>query len=157
MLSMLARMTISLALFSLPAIALAQEQAPAAGQTREPAPYTDSRPLIAWVAPQAAPARPAPASQPDIETLIRQGNKSMREGDILGARALYREAFATGDAAAALVMARSYDPVYAGRIAGRNAEPDAAKALEWYGRARDAGAGLTAEVRIEELRHFLDG
>jgi TPR repeat protein len=112
---------------------------------------------MALLAPQTAPARETAASGVDIETLIRQGNKSMREGDILGARALYGKACASGDPAAALAMGRSYDPVYAGRIAGRNAEADPAKALEWYGRARDAGAGLTAAVRIEELRHFLNG
>jgi hypothetical protein len=94
-------------------------------------------------------------SSPEVEALIRQGNKRMREGDILGARQSYQEAFASGEAAAALVMARSYDPIYFALIAERNAEPEPAKAFEWYGRARAAGAVQTAMVRIEDLKRFM--
>ena len=79
----------------------------------------------------------------------------MREGDILGARQSYQKAFASGDAAAALVMGRSYDPIYFARIAARNAEPEPAKAFEWYRRAMNAGAIQTAMVRIEDLNGFL--
>ena len=79
----------------------------------------------------------------------------MREGDILGARQSYQKAVASGDAAAALVMGRSYDPIYFARIAERNAEPDPAKAFEWYRRAMDAGAVQTAMVRIGDLEVYL--
>ena len=92
---------------------------------------------------------------PEVEGLIREGNKRMREGDILGARQSYRQAFASGDPAAALVMGRSYDPIYFKRIAARNAEPEPAKAFEWYRRAMNAGAIQTAMVRIEDLNGFL--
>ncbi len=92
---------------------------------------------------------------PEVEDLIREGNKRMREGDILGARQSYQQAVASGDAAAALVMGRSYDPIYFARIAGRNAEPEPAKAFEWYRRAMDAGAVQTAMVRIDDLKGFL--
>jgi TPR repeat protein len=92
---------------------------------------------------------------PIREDLIREGNKRMREGDILGARQSYRKAVASGDAAAALVMGRSYDPIYFARIAVRNAEPDPAQAFEWYRRAKDAGAVQTAMVRIDDLKGFL--
>jgi TPR repeat protein len=93
--------------------------------------------------------------RPEVEALIREGNKRMREGDILGARQSYQKAVAFGDAAAALVMGRSYDPIYFAKIAGRNAEPEPAKALEWYGRAMDAGAVQTAMVRIGDLKRFV--
>ncbi len=101
------------------------------------------------------PARPRYVPRPEVEALIRQGNKLMREGDIVGARRSYQEAFASGDAAAALVMGRSYDPIYFARIVERNAEPEPAKAFEWYGRASDAGAVQTATVRIEDLKRFM--
>ena len=52
-------------------------------------------------------------------------------------------------------MGRSYDPIYFARIAGRNAEPDPAKAFAWYHRAKDAGAVQTAMVRIGDLKVFL--
>jgi len=92
---------------------------------------------------------------PSVEDLIRDGNKRMREGDILGARQSYQKAVVSGDAAAALVMGRSYDPIYFARIAERNAEPDPAQAFAWYRRAKDAGAVQTAMVRIDDLKVFL--
>ncbi len=120
--------------------------APAAQQ---PAPY---RPTAL-----AAPGLPLwGAPQPEIEDLIREGNKRMREGDILEARALYQKAVAFGDPEAALAMGRSFDPIYFGRIDKKNAEPDAAKAFDWYRKAMDAGAVQTAKVRIENLKHFLN-
>jgi TPR repeat protein len=94
-------------------------------------------------------------ARPNVEDLIREGNKRMREGDILGARQSYQKAVASGDAAAALVMGRSYDPIYFERIAGRNAEPDPAQAFAWYRQAMGAGAVQTAMVRIEDLKGFL--
>jgi hypothetical protein len=99
-------------------------------------------------------ARRAP--RPEVEDLIREGNKRMREGDILEARQFYQKAVAFGDPEAALAMGRSYDPIYFARIDKKNAEPDAAKAFDWYRRAMDAGASQTAMVRIENLKHFLN-
>jgi hypothetical protein len=101
------------------------------------------------------PAKAKHMPRPEVVTLIRKGNKLMREGDITGARAAYREAVAFGDPAAALVMGRSYDPIYFARIVERNAEPDPAKALEWYGLAREEGAVQTAMVRIKDLKRFM--
>jgi hypothetical protein len=105
----------------------------------------------------AAPAFQARgAPQTEIEDLIREGNKRMREGDILEARQLYQKAVAFGDPEAALAMGRSYDPIYFSRIDRKNAEPDAARAFDWYRKAMDAGAAQTAKVRIENLKHFLN-
>ncbi len=92
----------------------------------------------------------------EIEDLIREGNKRMREGDILEARQLYQKAVALGDPEAALAMGRSYDPIYFARIDKKNAEPDAAKAFDWYRKAMDGGANQTAKVRIDNLKHFLN-
>ncbi|MBI4725310.1 MAG: hypothetical protein HY765_10115 [Rhodomicrobium sp.] len=96
------------------------------------------------------------ASRPEVEDLIREGNKRMRDGDIVEARLLYQKAVALGDPEAALAMGRSYDPIYFARIDKKNAEPDAAKAFDWYRRAMDAGASQTAMIRIENLKHFLN-
>jgi hypothetical protein len=108
----------------------------------------------------AAPVASRKYPRPETEDLIREGNKRMREGDILEARQFYQKALALGDAAgdavAALAMGRSYDPIYFARIDKKNAEPDAAKAFDWYRKARDAGAAQTALVMIENLKHFLN-
>ncbi len=120
----------------------------------------------ATLAPQIAVAAPSPFTQrlstnraaprPEVEDLIREGNKRMREGDIVEARQFYQRAVAFGDAEAALAMGRSFDPIYFARIEKKNADPDAAKAFDWYKRAMDAGASQTAMVRIENLKHFLN-
>ena len=105
----------------------------------------------------AAPAEQAKPSMPlpEVEALIREGNKRMREGDIKGARRSYEDALVFGDVAAALVMGRSYDPIYFARIPAPNAPPEPAKAFEWYQRAMLAGAFDTARVRIADLKQFL--
>jgi hypothetical protein len=130
-------------------------------QTVTPSPLPQaSVPYQASLSPGAAPAgggavrRASP--RPEVEDLIREGNKRMREGDILDARQFYQRAVAFGDPEAALAMGRSYDPIYFARIDKKNAEPDAAKAFDWYRKAMDAGAAQTAMVRIENLKHFLN-
>lgn len=90
-----------------------------------------------------------------IETLIRTGNEHMRNGDILGARQFYLQATASGDAAAALAMGRSFDPIYFEKLVKGNAGPNPSRALKWYERAKNAGAVQTASIRIEELRRFM--
>jgi TPR repeat protein len=108
---------------------------------------------------QAAQAPGAPvkgAPRTEIEDLIQDGNKRMKDGDILEARRLYQKAVALGDPEAALAMGRSYDPIYFARIDKKNAQPDAAKAFDWYRKAMDGGASQTARVRIENLQHFLN-
>jgi hypothetical protein len=107
-------------------------------------------------APGSPADQPKAASRTEIEDLIRDGNKRMKEGDILEARRLYQKAVGLGDPEAALAMGRSYDPIYFARIDKKNAEADAAKAFDWYRKAMDGGAAQTAKVRIENLKHFLN-
>ncbi len=107
-------------------------------------------------APNASSDQQKVAPKAEIEDLIREGNKRMRDGDILEARQLYQKAVALGDPEAALAMGRSYDPIYFARIDKKNAEPDAAKAFDWYRKAMDGGAYQTAKVRIDNLKHFLN-
>jgi hypothetical protein len=107
-------------------------------------------------APGTSTDQPKVAPKTEIEDLIREGNKRMREGDILEARQLYQKAVGLGDPEAALAMGRSYDPIYFARIDKKNAEPDAAKAFDWYRKAMDGGANQTAKVRIDNLKHFLN-
>jgi len=107
-------------------------------------------------APGTPAEQPKVASRTEIEDLIRDGNKRMKEGDILEARRLYQKAVGLGDPEAALAMGRSYDPIYFARIDKKNAEADAAKAFDWYRKAMDGGASQTAKVRIENLKHFLN-
>jgi hypothetical protein len=151
-----------------PAFSTQTVSSPGADTTAPARPEPESAEPAFRAAP--APAAPAPAPrfasapvspqrggpQADIEDLIREGNKRMREGDILEARQFYQKAVALGDPEAALAMGRSFDPIYFARIDKKNAEPDAAKAFDWYRKAMDGGAVQTAKVRIENLKHFLN-
>ena len=99
-------------------------------------------------------------STPEIDTdpltqlLIRDGNKLMREGDILGARRLYEQAAANGNPEAALAMGRSYDPSYFEKLPVQTGKPDPATAFQWYKQALDGGL-VTARVKIDGLKQWL--
>lgn len=104
--------------------------------------------------PRPGAREPMPGG--DIQDLIREGNRHMREGDILKAREFYEQAVQTGNAEAALAMGRSFDPSYFDRLERRTGEPDPAKAFEWYREAMNAGLDRAAQVRIENLRRYLN-
>jgi hypothetical protein len=150
--------------FPQPPVTPAPQTAYPRGGTTVPATAAAPSPPAFQLSPSPPVQEPPPTRRanprPEVEDLIREGNKRMREGDILEARQFYQKAVALGDAAgdaeAALAMGRSYDPIYFARIDKKNAEPDAAKAFEWYRKARDAGQAQTAMVRIENLKHFLN-
>ncbi len=146
------------------------ETVPSAGAAIAPQAESSAKPAsLTGAGPQTVPSRQAALQAPgalgnqpkfaprtEIEDLIRDGNKRMKEGDILEARRVYQKAVALGGPEAALAMGRSYDPIYFARIDRKNAEPDAAKAFDWYRKAMDGGASQTAKVRIENLKHYLN-
>jgi TPR repeat protein len=77
------------------------------------------------------------AGRQDVSELIEQGKRFFEMGDLSAARILFTRAVKAGDAAAAVGMGMTYDPVaLAGRgIRGVAADPDKARA--WYERAKD--------------------
>jgi hypothetical protein len=100
--------------------------------------------------PRSSPEMPSaePASVPatksanlqDVELLIDRGRQSFEAGDLIGARILFLRAVIAGDAAAAVAIGATYDPVIlADRgVHGRVADLD--KARRWYERAREMGS-----------------
>jgi hypothetical protein len=96
----------------------------------------------------------APETDFLTQTLINDGHKKMREGDILAARKLYEQAAASGNAEAALSMGRSYDPSYFEKLSVKTGKPDPATAFEWYKQALEGGS-TTAKVRIDALKTWL--
>ena len=63
----------------------------------------------------------------------------MRIGDISGARLMYGRAEESGHAAAAIALARTYDPEVLVAMGVHGITGDAAAAAHWYSRARDLG------------------
>ncbi len=123
-------------------------------------------PFTLTVTSKVASQQPAAATtaqgedQAQIETdfltqmLVRDGNKQMREGDIIAARRLYEQAAMSGSPAAALAMGRSYDPTYFEKLTIKTGKPDPAAAFEWYKKALDGGLS-TARIKIDALKQWL--
>jgi hypothetical protein len=116
--------------------------------------------IVADTSGQATQLVEVTEETPAIETdnltqlLIRDGNKLMRDGDIIGARRLYEQAAANGNPEAALAMGRSFDPSYFEKLPIRTGTPDPATAFQWYKQALDGGL-VTARVKIDGLKQWL--
>ncbi len=120
----------------------------------------DEAALAIASADRAAQIAEVPEETPRIETdvltqlLIRDGNKLMRNGDILAARRLYEQAAASDNPEAALAMGRSFDPSYFEKLPIKTGKPDPATAFQWYKKALDGGL-VTARVKIDGLKQWL--
>jgi len=76
----------------------------------------------------------------------------MAVGDVAAARIVFQRAAQAGDAAAALAMGATYDPLVLNKIGvvGVTADPD--KARGWYVKAQQLGSP-EAPRRLELLAH----
>ena len=97
---------------------------------------------------------PPPTGDFLTQMLIRDGNRLMRDGDIVAARSLYEQAAAYGNAEAALAMGRSFDPSYFERLPVKTGKPDPATAFEWYKKASDGGL-TTGRVETDALKDWM--
>jgi TPR repeat protein len=112
--------------------------------------------------PAAVPASPAPdqavsAGQPvrtldaeSIKLLMQQGEQFVASGDLVAARLVYRRAAESGNAAAALALGATFDPIVLAKIGVRGVGADVEKARSWYERAKEFGSP-DAPRRLEML------
>ena len=141
----------------------AQGAAPAPGVV--PAPGVASAPSATSIRAEPAPALPqgqppeeaAPAGKPlraldpgSIKLLLQQGEQFVASGDLASARLVYRRAAEAGDAAAALALGATYDPVVLAKIGVRGMGADVEKARAWYEKAKEFGSP-DAPRRLEML------
>lgn len=82
--------------------------------------------------------------------LTRRGDEMIRIGDISAARLFYARAAAGGSGAAALAMARTYDPLVLTMIGARGIPGNVAMAVTWYRQALALGAEEARE-RLAQL------
>jgi hypothetical protein len=122
-----------------------------AAPTRDPVP--DPTPPIApaIVPPSttAAALTTAPAG-PDIVILLQRGDALLATGDVAAARLFYERAAERGDAAGAIGIAKTYDPLFLAQAGFRTVRSDVAQATTWYRRALAAG-NADAAPRLERL------
>jgi hypothetical protein len=98
---------------------------------------------VAEFRPISAPAQDAPAkpvAREDASALVQQGKEFFDVGDLVAARILFRRAANAGDAAAAVAMGATYDPVVLAERGVRGVAADLDKARAWYERAKDMGS-----------------
>jgi hypothetical protein len=112
--------------------------------------------------PAAVPAGPAPdqavsTGQPvrtldaeSIKLLMQQGEQFVASGDLVTARLVYRRAAESGNAAAALALGATFDPIVLAKIGVRGVGADVEKARSWYEKAKEFGSP-DAPRRLEML------
>ena len=111
-----------------------------AGVTRptpSPAPAGEPGPKPAMADPAADTTS---AVRQDASGLTAQGKQFFETGDLVAARILFMRAVKAGDAAAAVAMGATYDPVVLAERGVFGVPADLDKARAWYGRAQDMGS-----------------
>jgi hypothetical protein len=117
-----------------------------------PAPSQVQSPVQSPAPEQAEPAVKAiRALDPEsIKLLMQQGEQFVAAGDLVTARLVYRRAAESGNAAAALALGATYDPVVLAKIGVRGLGGDVEKARSWYEKAKAFGSP-EAPRRLEML------
>jgi hypothetical protein len=107
--------------------------------------------------PSPAPDHAAPVSQTvreldpgSIKLLMQQGEQFVASGDLVAARLVYRRAAESGNAAAALALGATFDPVVLAKIGVKGMGADVEKARSWYEKAKEFGSP-DAPRRLEML------
>ena len=87
-----------------------------------------------------SPDTTASGNVQDVGALTAQGKEFFAAGDLVAARILFTRAAKAGDAAAAIAMGATYDPVVLTEHGVRGVAADLDKARAWYERAKDMGS-----------------
>jgi hypothetical protein len=104
-------------------------------------------------APTASIAPITPIKPPlsaEVTGLLGKGDMLMKTGDLIIARQFYSRAFQMGAAEGAMGVAKTYDPTIFAEMKVQGITPDAAKAAEWYEKAKQAGV-TEAEAALTTL------
>jgi TPR repeat protein len=99
---------------------------------------------LAKSSPPSAERAAAPAAKTvdlqDVKLLTDRGKQFFEVGDLIAARILFMRAANAGDAAAAVAMGATYDPVVLADRGVRGVAADLDKARSWYERAKEMGS-----------------
>ena len=99
---------------------------------------------MAKSSPPRAESDTAPAAKAmdlqEVKLLVDRGKQFFEVGDLIAARLLFQRAANAGDAAAAVAMGATYDPVVLAERGVRGVTADLEKARSWYERAKEMGS-----------------
>src|SRR5580692_9143803 len=125
------------------------EAVPAMPAMPAPAPQPTAAPPSNDVAAAPPPASLSLASD-EIAMLLKRGKDAFSTGDLAAARLLLRRAAEAGSAEAALALGATFDPLIIRRLGAIGAAPDAAQARQWYQKAVALGS-TTASQPLAQL------
>jgi hypothetical protein len=115
--------------------------------------------------PSAAPPAPATTSSParvepvqeltpnEIAGFVRRAQELLASGDLPAARNYLTRAAEAHDARAALLLAKTFDPMVSRHLASADLGPDLAQARNWYQKAREWGAP-EAQRQLDALASY---
>jgi hypothetical protein len=91
-------------------------------------------------ADQVAALAPPPINADQVAALISLGRDLLVQGDVAGARVMFKRAALAGDAQAALEVGMSFDPAFLKQRGVLGITPDVTQAIDWYKKATAAGS-----------------
>ncbi len=125
--------------------------APAPPQPQAMAP--PSQDAAAADTPQAR-AEPAQELSPnEVAALVRRAQELLASGDLQAARVLLKGAADAQNARAALLLAKTFDPITLRQLSTADPGPDLAQARNWYQRAKEWGSP-EAQRQLDALASF---
>jgi hypothetical protein len=126
---------------------LAEANASPAPAEAMPAPAAAPQPTTAPPSNDAAAAPPASLSleSDEIAMLLKRGKDAFSTGDLAAARLLLRRAAEAGSAEAALALGATFDPLIIRRLGAIGAAPDAVQARQWYQKAVALGSPTASQ------------
>jgi TPR repeat protein len=101
---------------------------------------------MARTEPAVARTEPAPARvEPGLDAreaaaLVSRAEQLLAGGDLQSARLLLLRAVKARDGHAALVLAKTYDPIELKQLGATGPQPDPALARSWYQKAKEWGS-----------------
>jgi hypothetical protein len=129
--------------------------APASPAPEEPLQVSAPPPsAVATLAPPPAPAEPFRELTPnEIAGLVRRAQELMASGDLQAARLQLARAVEAHDPRAALLLAKTFDPMTQRQHVAADSGSDLAQARNWYQRAREWGSP-EAQRQLDALASY---
>jgi TPR repeat protein len=110
--------------------------------------------LVVPPAPAASAEPPARDIDPnEVTGFIRRAQDLLTTGDLQAARLLLLRAAEAHDSRAALILAKTFDPIMSKQFGGADPEPDLAQARRWYQKADEWGAP-EAQRQLDALASY---
>lgn len=81
----------------------------------------------------------------ELADLMSRGSSFLKNGDFAAARILLHRAAEVGSADAALMLGKTFDPLYLNELGAIGIQPDIAQARQWYQKAVQLGSEVAAQ------------